>query len=330
MKVVWELASESATYCFLSSFHSCIKLIEEILPLEVLMNDKDVLDARAAWFNIGLDLPDVDALGIQKSWESKIFRLKSDTLLNTSTSCVDKARLLAAASNHSGDWLKCIPSSILGTLLDNDSFRIACALRLGADICLPHLCTCGERVQANGLHGLCCSKSSGRLSRHETTNDIIVRAFKSCGVPCIKEPSGCSRTDGRRPDGLTLVPWSHGKSLCWDFTCRDTFAPSYITHTSRVAGYAASLAEIQKHTLYKDLESRFDVKVIAIETGGTIGKEGLSLLNALGNRICEAKDDPRARSFLFQHLSISIQRGNAAAILGTLPAGKEIVDIFGT
>ena len=33
-----------------------------------------------------------------------------------------------------------------------------------------------------------------------------------------KEPTGLFRTDGKRPDGLTLVPWQSGKSLCWDVT----------------------------------------------------------------------------------------------------------------
>ena len=27
-------------------------------------------------------------------------------------------------------------------------------------------------------------------------------------------PSGLFRSDGKRPDGLTLVPWSSGKALC--------------------------------------------------------------------------------------------------------------------
>ena len=37
-------------------------------------------------------------------------------------------------------------------------------------------------------------------------------------TPVTKEPSGLFRTDGKRPDGLTLLPWQSGKSLCWDVT----------------------------------------------------------------------------------------------------------------
>jgi len=33
-----------------------------------------------------------------------------------------------------------------------------------------------------------------------------------------KEPHGLVRSDGKRPDGLTLVPWKGGKPLAWDVT----------------------------------------------------------------------------------------------------------------
>jgi hypothetical protein len=32
------------------------------------------------------------------------------------------------------------------------------------------------------------------------------------------EPNGLSRDDGKRPDGMTLVPWIKGQPLVWDVT----------------------------------------------------------------------------------------------------------------
>ena len=49
-------------------------------------------------------------------------------------------------------------------------------------------------------------------------NDLIARGFASAGFPVTKEPTGLFRTDGKRPDGLTLVPWQSGKALCYDVT----------------------------------------------------------------------------------------------------------------
>jgi len=32
------------------------------------------------------------------------------------------------------------------------------------------------------------------------------------------EPVGISRRDGKRPDGMTQIPWRSGKLLIWDVT----------------------------------------------------------------------------------------------------------------
>jgi len=54
-----------------------------------------------------------------------------------------------------------------------------------------------------------------------------------------KEPVGFFRTDGKRPDGLTLIPWQSGKSLCWDVTVTCPLAASYIEGAARQAGSTA-------------------------------------------------------------------------------------------
>lgn len=37
-------------------------------------------------------------------------------------------------------------------------------------------------------------------------------------------PLGISRDDGKTQDGMTLIPWSHGKPVLWDATIIDTLA----------------------------------------------------------------------------------------------------------
>ena len=53
------------------------------------------------------------------------------------------ARLLAAAAQHSGDWLHVLPISSCELRLDVDAIRVAIDLRLGANLCDPHVCPCG-------------------------------------------------------------------------------------------------------------------------------------------------------------------------------------------
>ncbi|CAH2218448.1 jg8322 [Pararge aegeria aegeria] len=45
------------------------------------------------------------------------------------------------------------------------------------------------------------------------------------------ETPGLFRDDGRRPDGMTIVPWSMGRALVWDATCVDTLALADQAHS---------------------------------------------------------------------------------------------------
>ena len=67
----------------------------------------------------------------------------------------------------------------------------------------------------------------------------------------------------------SLYPWSHGKNLVWDFTCRDSLAASYVSATSKEAGKAAELAEAKKSSHYEDLASQYLVTPVAAETLGS-------------------------------------------------------------
>ncbi|KAJ4443744.1 hypothetical protein ANN_05522 [Periplaneta americana] len=104
--------------------------------------------------------------------------------------------------------------------------------------------------------------------KHTSLNDIIKRSLTSCGIPSLLEPPGISRTDGKRPDGLTLIPWSRGKSLIWDSTCVDTLAPSHLPNTSRRAASAAELAVKKKVNKYAHLLDNYIFVPFAVETFG--------------------------------------------------------------
>jgi len=137
-----------------------------------------------------------------------------NSLLEQAISPLDKARIRAVSRKEAGAWLNALPRPPLGTMLDNESLRIAAGLRLGSTLCHPHTCLrCGEAVDERGTHSLSCLKSAGRWSRHSALNDIIKRACASVNVPTLLEPPGLFRTDGKRPDGLTLIPWSKGRCL---------------------------------------------------------------------------------------------------------------------
>jgi hypothetical protein len=55
------------------------------------------------------------------------------------------------------------------------------------------------------------------------TDDItyINRSLTSIHVNSTLEPNGLSRDDGKRPDGMTLVPWIKGQPLVWDGSAKN-------------------------------------------------------------------------------------------------------------
>ena len=150
---------------------------------------------------------------------------------------------------------------------------------LGSTLCRPHSCQhCGVEVDKYGLHGLSCKKSEGRFYRHSTINGIIHRALSSAQVPSRLEPSGLSRSDGKRPDGVTMVPWKSGKLMIWDATCPDTLAQSYRSLATSGTGAVAEKAEEKKLAKYNCFASSHNIVPVAIETLGAIGPISLAFL----------------------------------------------------
>src|SRR5882757_929015 len=155
------------------------------------------------------------------------------------------------------------------------------------------------------------------MARHQQLNDLVWHALCRAHVPSVKEPPGLARSDGIRPDGLTLIPWRGGRSLLWDVTVADTLAVSYLHISSVKAGAVAELAATKKHTKYLELAGTRIFCPLAFETLGPICEEGVSFINELGLRLAAVTGDPRKRSFLYQRLSIAIQRCNAISFLGS-------------
>ena len=54
----------------------------------------------------------------------------------------------------------------------------------------------------------------------------------SLDLPLMLEPCGLYRTDGKRPDGVTMIPWEMSKQLMWDVMVVDAVAPSRLNQGS--------------------------------------------------------------------------------------------------
>ena len=169
-------------------------------------------------------------------------------------------------------------------------------------------------VTADGHHGLSGRRGSGRHPRQCQINNLLCRAFVSSATLATRKPQGLCTGSGKRPDGVTQIPWSRGCCVAWDATCPNTFAESHVQASSTRAG---SAAEASKAQIYADITTGVDFIPVAIETSGTWSEQGFDLIREIGRRIAEVTHEPRATLFLRQRPSVAIQRGNAVCVMGT-------------
>ena len=67
---------------------------------------------------------------------------------------------------------------------------------------------------------------------------------------------------------------------------------------------------------------------MAVETLGALGEDASIFFRDLGHRIAAVTLEPRSYQFLMQRLSVAVQRGNAACVLGTVPASFGLDEFF--
>ena len=136
-------------------------------------------------------------------------------------------------------------------------------------------------------------KGNSNSNSNNNYYDVAAKSLAPAGVPVSKEPSGLSRSDGKRPDGLTLIPWRAGRSLIWDVTMSCTTADSYLEASSRGAGAAAELAASNKVVKYAGLSSQGEFVPIAVESHGPINRDA--------HQFCSVGGEWR-RPGMFEHL----------------------------
>ena len=208
-----------APSAFLASAAACLDLVYHILPSHLEGTPIPSLsEAKVQWSgDHDLSPPEGTAQRLQRAWDALKVSVTAERLLANAPDERSHARLLAASSMESGAWLQALPVSPLGLRMDDTTVRVAVGLRLGSPLCRLHTCHhCGAEVDHLATHGLSCRWSEGRHFRHAALNDIVHRALSSAKVPSRLEPAGIYRSDGKRPDGITVVPWERGN--CWSGT----------------------------------------------------------------------------------------------------------------
>jgi len=141
-------STDAALSAFLSSVAGSHLLVTQLLPQHLHVtagiNDPSFTAAVTEWQSRAQSSSSVHEpfATAQKVWDAPLVNVQESNVLSAAPDQAGKARLIAAAASHSGAFLLARPCASLGTGLDNSSLRIVVALRLGAPVCLPHVCVC--------------------------------------------------------------------------------------------------------------------------------------------------------------------------------------------
>jgi hypothetical protein len=105
-------------------------------------------------------------------------------------------------------------------------------------------------------------------------------------------------------------------------TIVDSLAGSYLSQAALAlgTGSAAESAAVRKEGKYRDLSQQYIFQPIAFETIGSINSSAIEFISELGRRCAEQSGIARESDFLFQRLSVAVQRFNAVAFRGSFDA----------
>jgi len=88
-------------------------------------------------------------------------------------------------------------------------------------------------------------------------------------------------------------------------------------NNNRESGAAADRASANKANKYSNLSNSHIFYPVAVETAGAWNRLAIELIQEIGKRASTITDDARETTFLFQRMSIAVQRGDATAFANT-------------
>jgi len=112
--------------------------------------------------------------------------------------------------------------------------------------------------------------------------------------------------------------WARGKPVAWDVTVLDIYAESHIGSTATKPGAAAHKTALNKIDKYSKLTSTHIFYPFAIETAGAWHEMAIELMQEIGRCITTITEDAGEITFVFQRLSMALQRGNVVSFHDTI------------
>lgn len=241
-------------------------------------------------------------------------------------SCRQKALWANLKLPMAQQWLKTIPISGLGQVMNPPTFRSVIRYRLGiAQYREGSKCPACEKgiLDAWGDHALACAADIGVKHRHNVVRDALYDVCLRVGLSVQKEAStGMIDAKGGelRPADILFYSWVQGKDTCVDITGTSPF--SIVGLQGFIPGKAVKTAASNKMKKYENVcdSKGYHFLPFSFSTIGDLGDDATELLK----RICTvARGQPggcKDTSHILSRIAFSIQKGCGAQLVSRLPS----------
>ena len=238
----------------------------------------------------------------------------------------DKARLKSLAADHAGAWLLAVPMPMMGLAIPAREFRVLLRHTLGLQIySAPRTCpACNSaRLDVWGSHSVICGSGGDRISRHNSVRDALYHIAEAAAFSPILEIGHIIPGSQRRPGDITIPDWSGGLPAAIDVTVTSPLQQNTILGAATECGVAARLRQQAKDDAALGLCEAAGVSFlpVAVETFGAWGDVARATIASVARRWADRRgeDRGRAKNWIFQKLSVALQRGNASMLLSRSP-----------
>jgi hypothetical protein len=232
----------------------------------------------------------------------------------------DSARLTCLKDPLAGAWLEAPPLAQAGLVLDNQSFRLLLAWRLGIPLIplsdTPTLCPrCGDPMDPLGDHAVTCN-GNGLWRRHFAVQQSLLHSLHHGKVHATREEALPS-VPGERPDrpaDIFCPHWSSGEDLAVDINVTHPTPPSATHHNPATATAHLAAVRQKKYTHYTEpcKQVMWDFRVVQFHTwGGVPDTESRKTLGELHSRAVAhlaPEDRPLALTQMRQNLSVTLMK----------------------
>ena len=244
------------------------------------------------------------------------------SVLSAASTVHDRVRLSGVAKPRAGAWLNVVPSPGLGLSLHPHEFRCAALYRVGAPIFEKDApCpACGRPSDAQGNHAIACAVNGERISRHNELCNILFRTAQKANLGPAREFRGLIPGSSARPADIFLRNWERGRDAALDVTVISPLQIAVVDQEAANPGYALKLAWDRKmRSAFEACRAqRVSFIPLPVETLGGWHPEAEKQISRIGRELARSSlgtDQKTASNHLFQRLSLSLQKGNAALLL---------------